>query len=214
MKIKWYGHSCFMLTADNGARFLTDPCDPSVGYTLKNIETDAVTISHAHHDHSYLEAVLGEPEVYQTVGEYQYLGVKIRAVPAFHDGEAGALRGENLIFVFEIDGLTVAHLGDLGHLPDERLISEIGLVDVLLAPIGGVYTLDAEGAQATADLLKPKVLIPMHYKTRACTLDVGGVDRLLSQAQDCRIHKLGENEISLSPASLGAHRILIPDYVK
>lgn len=214
MKIKWYGHSCFLLTADNGARFLTDPCDPSVGYTLKNIETDAVTISHNHHDHSYLEAVLGSPAVYQEAGEYQFLGVKLKAIPAFHDEKAGAIRGTNLIFVFEIDGLTVVHLGDLGHLPDESLVEAIGPVDVLLAPIGGVYTLDAEGAQAAANLLKPKVLIPMHYKTRACTLDVGGVDRLLSKAQNCRIHKLGENEISLSPASLGTDRILIPDYVK
>ena len=213
MKIKWYGHSCFLLTADNGARFLTDPCDPSVGYTLKNIETDAVTISHAHHDHSYLEAVLGEPEVFRSAGTYEYLGVTFRAIPTFHDEEEGALRGTNLVFVFEIDGLRIAHLGDLGHLPGKDLVEAIGPVDVLLAPIGGIYTLDAEGAQAAANLLKPKVLIPMHYKTRACTLDVDGVDRLLSQAQNCRIHKLGD-EISLSPASLGADRILLPDYVK
>lgn len=214
MKIKWYGHSCFLLTAANGARFLTDPCEPEVGYTLKNIETDAITVSHSHRDHNYVAAALGTPRIFDAAGEYDFLGCKIKAISTCHDDQGGALRGSNLVFVFDMDGLRLAHLGDLGHAPDEATVSAIGPIDVLLAPIGGVYTIDADGARAVANQLKPKILIPMHYKTRACTLDLDGVDKLLTGARNCRIHRLGENEISLSPASLGEDRILIPDYVK
>lgn len=214
MKIKWYGHSCFLMTAGNGARFLTDPCDPGVGYTLKHIETDVVTVSHGHHDHNYLDAVMGNPEVLAEEGAWEILGCRIHAVPTFHDEVGGKKRGSNLVFVFEIDGLTVAHLGDLGHLPSAETIEAIGHVDVLLVPIGGVYTIDADEARKVANLLTPKVLIPMHYKTRACTLDIDGVDRLLTGARNCRIHRVGESEATLTLPALGEDRILVFEYAK
>ena len=214
MKIKWYGHSCFLLTAGNGARFLTDPCDGSTGYTLRNIETDAVTVSHDHFDHNYLPAVLGTPEVFKAEGEYSFLGVDLKAVHTWHDEKQGALRGPNLVFVFSMDGLTVAHLGDLGHVPDAETVKAIGPVDVLLIPIGGVYTIDAQGARAVADLLQPKVIIPMHYKTKDLKMGLAGVEPFLSAMQDRSIHRLSECEITLTPDSLGNGRVLLPDYAK
>lgn len=214
MKIKWYGHSCFLMTAANGARFLTDPCDPDVGYALQHIETDVITVSHDHHDHNYIEAAMGQPQVLNQAGEYEILGCSIHAVPTFHDEVKGKKRGSNLVFVFEIDGLRIAHLGDLGHVPEEETVNAIGPIDVLLAPIGGVYTIDADGARAVANLLKPKILIPMHYKTRVSTLDIDSVDKLLTGARDCRIHRVGESEVTLTLPSLGGDRILVLDYVR
>ena len=214
MKIKWYGHSCFLLTAANGARFLTDPCDATTGYTLQNIETDAITVSHSHFDHNYISAALGEPKVFDQAGSYSFLGVELKAVPTWHDEQHGALRGPNLVFVFSMDGLTVAHLGDLGHVPDEETVQAIGPVDVLLIPIGGVYTIDAVKAREVADLLQPRIIIPMHYKTRDLRMEIAGIEPFLAEVQDRSIHRLSECEITLTPSSLGSGRVLLPDYAK
>ena len=203
-----------MLTAANGVRVLTDPCDPSVGYPLKNIETDAITVSHSHHDHSYTEAALGSPAVFSAEGEYSLPGISIKAFSAWHDEKQGTLRGPNLLFRFEADGLTAVHLGDLGHIPNEETVSAIGKTDILMIPIGGVYTIDAASARRVIEAMHPGVVIPMHYKTKACTIGIDGIDAFLSEMKDFSVHKLSENEISLSVSSIGENRILIPDYVR
>ena len=212
MQITWYGHSCFLLTADNGYSILTDPCDRETGYELHDIVCDAVTVSHDHHDHNCLASVAGSPLVIRTPGEHQAGDLKVTGFSSYHDDQSGARRGENIVFLYQIDGLKVLHLGDLGHMLSDDIIETIGAVDVLLAPIGGVSTINAKTATALADQLKAKVLIPMHYKTPALHFNVEGLEPLLAENAGRRTHFLNSDTATLTSDALGERRLLILDY--
>lgn len=165
MLIIHHGHSEFYLETENGFRILTDPFDAHVGYPMKEVACDAVTVSHGHGDHSFVEKAQGGIVIADEKG-VTHLSSDVTAlgIPSFHDECEGQKRGKNLIFVIEADGLRIAHLGDLGAW-DEALIEKIGYVDILLIPVGGFYTIDAASAAALYQRLKPRVVIPMHYKT-------------------------------------------------
>ena len=169
MKLKWLGHSCFQLTLDNGKVLVTDPFDDSVGYPVPGVRADAALSSHGHFDHNCFEALGGDPIRLNAPGEREVCGAKITAVPSFHDDACGGKRGENLIHVIEADGLRVAHLGDLGHLPDtdEQRAALTGL-DVMLIPIGGFYTIDTPTAVKIIEAFRPRCAIAMHFANRYC----------------------------------------------
>ena len=168
MKIKWYGHSCFLITADNGVRILTDPCDESTGYILKDIETDIVTSSHDHFDHNYFAAAKGEPIILKDAGETEACGIRFLGVPTWHDKTNGSERGSNIIFVFEVDGMKIAHLGDLGHLPRAEVLKELEDVDIMLMPIGGTFTITTEQAVELIAQAKPRTAVAMHFSNTHC----------------------------------------------
>ena len=214
MIIKWYGHSSFLLTAQNGLTIFTDPCEPKTGYTLHDIAADIVTVSHQHGDHNYLAAIAGTPTVLQEAGVYERDGVRITAIPSFHDEVAGKKRGSNLIFLFEIDGVRLAHLGDLGDMPSEDAFAALGRLDVLLSPVGGTYTIDAPAACEIANRTCTRVLIPMHYQTQHLkfTTPIDGIEPLLSIARNCKVHKLNQSEAVILPENLGEDRVLVLDY--
>ena len=212
MQITWYGHSCFLLTSESGYSILTDPCDPETGYELSNLVCDAVTISHEHHDHNCLAIVAGTPEIIRTPGEHLAGGISVKGFTNYHDNEKGAKRGENIVFLYEIDGLKILHLGDLGHMLPDETIQTIEDVDVLLAPIGGVFTINAKAATELADRLNAKVLIPMHYKTPALHFNIEGLEPLLAANANRRVHHLNSNTATLSHDTLGDRRLLILDY--
>ena len=212
MQITWYGHSCFLLTAESGYSILTDPCDRDTGYELHDITCDAVTISHDHHDHNCIAGVNGSPLIIKTSGEHTAGDIALTGFDSYHDDAKGAKRGANIVFRYCIDGLTVVHLGDLGHPLSEAVIAEIGPVDVLFAPIGGKFTIDAKTASELATALNANVLIPMHYKTPALHFDVDGLEPLLA-ANRCRsVHQLNANTCSLTKENVGTNRLLILDY--
>jgi len=211
MKIKWYGHACFMLENRAGQRLLTDPCDPQTGYDLKDIPADIVTISHDHHDHNYIEAVAGDPEIVRSAGKHKIGDVRIEGFGTWHDEQQGALRGENIVFVIEMDGMRIAHMGDIGHMPDEHTCKQIGKVDVLLVPIGGTYTIDQTVAREIADALRPSVMIPMHYRTPQLAFELEGVQPLLNAVKSRKVHKLNQSECTLNFDSLGEERLLVLD---
>ena len=212
MQITWYGHSCFLLTAESGYSILTDPCGRDTGYELHDIVCDAVTVSHDHPDHNCFTGVSGEPLVIRTAGEHKAGDLTVTGFESYHDNAKGATRGSNLVFRFGIDSLNVLHLGDLGHMLSDELIEQIGPVDVLLAPIGGVYTINAETATRLADALHTKVLIPMHYKTPALHFNIEGLEPLLAANASRRVHSLNANTAALTRESLGESRLLILDY--
>ena len=212
MQITWYGHSCFLLTAENGYRILTDPCDQETGYTLHDIVCDTVTISHDHFDHNCLASVAGSPQIIRTDGRHQAGTFAVSGFSTFHDNAQGAKRGKNIVFRYEIDGLRLLHLGDLGHMLSDDLIREIGPADVLFAPIGGVFTINAGTATELADKLGTRVFIPMHYKTPALHFDVEGLEPLLAANTGRVIHHVNENTCTLTKDSLGECRLLILDY--
>ena len=167
MEIHYLGHSCFRLRTRQ-ASVLTDPFDPGmVGLPLKSQTADIVTISHSHQDHSYLKAVKGknqaEPFVIQGPGEYEVKQTFIIGWQTYHDAEQGKLRGKNTIYRIELEDISVLHLGDLGHELSADLVSELGEIDVLLIPVGGVYTIDASQAAQIVRQIEPKIVIPMHF---------------------------------------------------
>ena len=212
MQLTWYGHSCFLLASESGYSILTDPCDSDTGYELHDLVCDAVTISHEHHDHNCLAIVAGSPDVLRAPGEYLPGGIPVTGFSSYHDNAKGASRGENIVFLYQIDGLKVLHLGDLGHMLSDDIIETIGAVDVLLAPIGGVFTINAKTATALADQLKAKVLIPMHYKTPALHFNVEGLEPLLAENAGRRTHFLNSDTATLTSDALGERRLLILDY--
>ena len=170
MKIKALGHACFLLETAAGTRIVTDPFDASVGYDEPCVETDIVTASHGHYDHGNVEAPVGTKHVLIENCDVTIGDVHIYTVPCFHDPECGALRGENLIFIYEADGVRVAHLGDLGHMLSDAQIAKLGALDAVLIPVGGTFTLDAKEAKALCDKLDVKKILPMHYQTARLTL--------------------------------------------
>ena len=199
MNIRWLGHSCFLFTAQNGLRVLTDPYDDSVGYPVPRKETDIVTVSHHHHDHDSVQVLPGKPQIVDTEGLHNISGLEIQGFPTFHDEVQGAKRGNNTLFAFTMDGVRVIHLGDLGHLLSADLLAQIGRVDLVCVPIGGFYTIDAQQAYHVVQLLKPKLVLPMHYKLDdRNSYPIEGIDRFLGYFDKSKRAKT----LDISPASL------------
>jgi L-ascorbate metabolism protein UlaG (beta-lactamase superfamily) len=181
MKIKCLGHAAFVITSDAGLKIITDPYETSPGLTYGEIteSADVVTVSHGHLDHCNVAAVRGNPEVVRRTGRSAAKGVEFNGIASYHDDAKGRLRGNNIIFCFEVDGIKVCHLGDLGHLLDDKQLAEIGSVDIVLIPVGGFFTIDARAASQVCDQLKPKVIIPMHYRTEKSFPDIARVDEFI-----------------------------------
>lgn len=180
MKIKWLGHACFLITAEDGTRIITDPYKQGAfGMTYSKIDqaADIVVISHQHDDHNDARAVKGKPVI---VTESQKAkGIEFKGVESFHDTSGGRQRGPNTIFCFTVDKIKVCHLGDLGHDLSAEQVSDIGEVDILLIPTGGGPTIDPARATRVCDRIKPRLVIPMHYKTDKCTFPPAKVDDFL-----------------------------------
>ena len=202
MKIKYLGHSCFFLQGEDGVSVITDPYT-KVGYELpQGLKSDILFISHGHFDHCYSQAVNYRSLISET-GEWECFGVNINGIDSFHDPLNGKLRGKNVIFKFEIDGLKVCHFGDLGEPYSEELCEKIGEVDVLLLPVGGTYTIDAKQAFEYVQKLAPKVVIPMHYKPLDGALDIAAAEDFLSLFSETEIQRVpyGEYELALDNLS-------------
>jgi L-ascorbate metabolism protein UlaG (beta-lactamase superfamily) len=180
MDITWIGHSCFLIKGKEQT-VITDPCHPDLGYRLDKPEADIVTLSHFHNGHSYVEGVAGSPKQINSPGEYEIGGAFITGIASFHDDKKGEVRGKNTIYVIEMDGLVLCHLGDLAHPLDSRLIEEIGDVGILFVPVGEVSTVPVDTAVEIARRLEPPIVIPMHYKTEAFTGNLSTADAFLDK---------------------------------
>jgi L-ascorbate metabolism protein UlaG (beta-lactamase superfamily) len=176
--INWYGHACFRIR-EGGVTVVTDPYDREIGGTLPRIRADVVTLSHAHPGHSCVRGFRGSPRILQSPGEYEVGGVFVTGVPTFHDDREGKLRGQNTAFLFDFDGLTVCHLGDLGHVLTQSQVEWLSGVNVLLIPVGGRSTISPAQAAEVVNLLEPDVVIPMHYQTPGLSRDLAPVSRFL-----------------------------------
>ncbi|MDY6911944.1 MAG: MBL fold metallo-hydrolase [Chloroflexota bacterium] len=181
MKIKWLGHSSFLITTENGERIITDPFGKYDGlnYTPISEIADIMLVSHTHGDH-FGGKVQGNPQMIDKIGSFTAQGIDFKGIPCHHDQSGGKERGSNLIFCFTIEGIRLCHLGDLGHLLSNQQIKEIGEVDILMIPVGGFYTIDAAEATQVCDQIKPRVIIPMHVSNDKCAFPIAGVDVFLS----------------------------------
>ena len=178
MTITYHGHSTFKIKGKIGT-VVTDPFDDSIGLTLPKMSADIITISHDHQDHNAVQSLTGtarrkNPFIVKQAGEYEVGGISVFGVQSFHDEKGGVERGSNKIFTSLVDGIRVCHLGDLGHELTPEQLEEIGSVDVLLCPVGGVYTIGPDKAVKTIRAIEPGIVIPMHYKTERHNQDVFG----------------------------------------
>lgn len=203
MKIKWLGHASFLITSDAGIRIITDPYMPNERLTYDEIKesSDIVTVSHDHFDHNNVAAVRGNPEVVKEAKEIK--GIKFNGIPTYHDDTGGSQRGNNIIFYFEVDGIRVCHLGDLGHPLSDKQVAELDNVDILLIPVGGNYTIDAKVTIEICGKLTPKVIIPMHFRNERCSsFPVAGVEDFLQGKQG--VTKLDTSETEFKAGQLPA----------
>lgn len=207
MKVKWLGHATFVITSDTGTKIITDPYTPAEKLNYGEIKesADVVTVSHDHFDHSNVASVRSNPEVVRGTAEIK--GIKFNGIPTYHDEAQGEQRGSNTIFCFEVNEVKICHLGDLGHQLTDKQVAEIGEVDILLMPVGGFYTIDAMVASQVCDQLKPKVIIPMHFKTNKCALPISGVDEFLHGKKD--ISRLDASEVEFRAGELPANTQII-----
>jgi L-ascorbate metabolism protein UlaG (beta-lactamase superfamily) len=207
MKIKYLAHASFLITSGSGIRIVTDPYAISGGIKHGPItETaDIVTVSHEHGDHNNTAAVKGNPKVVRETAEVK--GIKIRAVSTAHDDKGGSQRGKNNIYCFEVDGVNVCHAGDLGHELTAEQVKAIGKVDVLMIPVGGFFTIDAKTATKVCDQLKPKVIIPMHFRTEKLDFPIKGVDDFILGKNN--VTRSNESEIEFKADNLPADTRII-----
>jgi L-ascorbate metabolism protein UlaG (beta-lactamase superfamily) len=180
MEVKWLGHSCFRLKG-KAATIITDPYSPQTGYKLGKVTADIVTMSHQHPGHNYLKGISGHPRAVKGPGEYEIREVIIIGIAAFHDANQGSSKGRNTVYLMEMDEVSVCHLGDLGHLLTDDEVEELGEVDILILPVGGVSTIDAATAAQVVRQLDPKVVIPMHYQTPELDRGLAPVDAFLKE---------------------------------
>jgi len=200
MKIKYLGHASFLIASDSGVKIITDPYETGSGLSYGEIaeSADIVTVSHGHSDHNNVAAVGGNPKVVR--GAAKVKGIEFEAIPCYHDDARGKARGKNTIFCFEVDDMKVCHLGDLGHRLSDTQVTELGGVDILLIPVGGFYTIDARVAIELCGRIKPRVVIPMHYKTDKCDYPIAGVERFLQGKEE--VTRSGVSEVEFKKGEL------------
>lgn len=217
MKIKWLGHHCVLITSEAGIKIITDPYSTTdltgtipgkqLSYGEITESADIVTVSHEHFDHNNVAAVKGNPEVVSElirgIGTTEVKGIEFRVVDSYHDEVEGSWLGRNSLIRFEVDGISVCHLGDLGQKGlTGRQLAELGRVDILITPVGGHFVIGAEEASLICDQLRPKVVIPTHFKTDKCFITLEGVDDFLLGGKTVR--KLDVSEVSFRQGELPA----------
>lgn len=201
MKIQWLGHSCFKLEESTGTSVVADPYDRSmVGYEMPTVNADAITLSHQHRDHNAVANVQGSPVIFDGLGSWDVKGVGITSIMSAHDDKRGAKRGVNHIFKYRMDGVDLCHMGDVGEECTPVLGEAIGTVNVLMIPVGGNFTIDAEQAKEYVDFLMPDIVIPMHFKTPECQIDVDKVNAFLQLFDDEQIVRVDGDAIEFDRA--------------
>ncbi len=185
MIITYIGHSCFKIqdkTGSEGVTVVTDPFDKKIGLKAPNFEADIVTVSHDHYDHNNVGAIRGNPFIIDTAGEYDKKDVAVQGIDSYHDAKEGAERGKNIIYRIDIDDISVAHLGDLGHILNTKQLERLEGTDILLIPVGGKYTIDAKKAAEVVGQIEPRIVIPMHYNVKGLKVDgLDGVDKFVKE---------------------------------
>ena len=197
MKIKWYGHAAFLITSDQGLKIIIDPYEPGafggqLSYGKINDQAEIVLTSHDHADHNYTKDIPGSPQIIKGSGSKTIKEISIKGISTYHDPSKGSERGTNTIFAIKLDNIQLCHLGDLGHLLSDKDLAEIGPVDILLIPVGGFFTIDSKEATRVAEQIKPKILIPMHFKTEKCGFPISPVEDFLKGKTNIKRAKASE----------------------
>ncbi|MBI3243727.1 MAG: MBL fold metallo-hydrolase [Chloroflexi bacterium] len=184
MEITWYGHSCFRLTERGLATIVTDPYNSTIGYDAPRLKADIVTVSHDAPGHNNTELAKGARPI-TGPGEYEIGGVFITGISTDRPADGKKKKSENgtpnTLYLFDFDGITVAHLGDLDHVPSQAQIEDLGTVSVALVPVGGGGGLNASQAAEVISLIEPSIVVPMHYKTPETNLKLEPLSKFLKE---------------------------------
>ena len=201
MIITWFGQSCFKIQGQN-CILVTDPFDKSYGLKVPRLAADIVTVSHDHNDHNNIKAIKKiaetEPFTINDPGEYEIKNSFIYGIQSYHDNKEGQERGENIIYRIEIEGISLAHLGDLGHTLNNGQVEKLEGIDILMIPVGGVYTINAKQATEVISQLEPKIVIPMHYNIPGLKLKnkINGVNTFCKEIGVCPTEKVSKFKVS------------------
>ncbi|MBE5781065.1 MAG: MBL fold metallo-hydrolase [Clostridiales bacterium] len=216
MKINYHGHACFSVELSNGATLLIDPYNDSVGYPVKDRKADVVVCSHNHGDHNYVENLPAGFTLAQGVEAAKVCGFGLKGVETYHDGNGGSERGKNIVRCIDADGVRIVHLGDLGHKLSDEQVAAIGKCHVLMVPVGGYYTIDAETAAEVTEQLRPTVAIPMHYRTKeSSSLPIATQEAYmeLMRQNEYAVSEYSSATLELNPEDLPrAKRVLLMEY--
>lgn len=203
LRIKYYGHSSFLFS-NSKVKLIMDPykkgaLNGSIAYESIEDVADLVTVSHGHMDHAAWKEIPGNPTLVEATGDKVIKGIKFKGIYTYHDKAHGALRGSNMVFSVELSGAKIVHLGDLGHILTNDQVKEIGLVDILIVPVGGYFTIDAEDAWQVVEQLDPLVVIPVHYRTQYVDLPISDVTPFLKDVEKYGflLEELGVSEIEI-----------------
>lgn len=210
-KLEYFGHSMWRIVA-SGFSIVIDPFD-NIGYPMpENLTAQYVIISHEHHDHNNIALVKGNPEVIRTSGLHQNKDFTAELISVFHDNISGTQRGKNNLIKLQIDGLTLVHCGDLGHLPSEEIRLKVDKPDLLLIPVGEVYTLALTEAWKFIKAIQPKLILPMHYSTENLGFKLGKLDNFIRNSEHVIYHD--SNTLELTPAVLSQPGTIILNWAK
>jgi L-ascorbate metabolism protein UlaG (beta-lactamase superfamily) len=210
LEVTWLGHACFRLRGKT-TTIVTDPYEDSTGLKMARTTADIVTVSHDHYDHNNVSAVGGDPKVVTGPGEYEIGGIFITGIQTWHDGENGAKRGRNTAYLIDIDDLTVCHLGDIGHILSPQQVEAMSNVDVLMIPVGGIYTINSTQAAEVIALIEPKIVIPMHFKTESLKMEIEPLERFaraMGLKETTAVPKLNVTKSSIPDAM----QVVVLDY--
>lgn len=197
MDIYWYGQACFKIKGKT-TTVVIDPFDPDfTGLKLpKDLEAQIVLSTHDHEDHNFVSSVAGNPLIIKGAGEYEKLGVSINGINSYHDKTNGSDRGNNTIYHILMDNINIVHLGDLGHELSDEMVSEIGATDILMIPVGGKATINAETATKVIAMLEPKIIIPIHYFLPGLKFELNPVEDFLKEMGTEKVEPLSKLIIS------------------
>lgn len=204
-EILWLGHSCFRLRGRE-ATIMTDPYNKRLGHDFGKPRADIVTTSRAGDLYSFVEAVRGEPKVLSGPGEYEVNDVFITGVGTFDKR-----RVKNTVYVLELEGMVICHLGTLGHIPTAEQLEQLSNIDVLLIPVGGGNTINAAEASEVISTIEPHIVIPMHYKVDNLDPDLEGIEAF---AKEMGLSDLSpQDKLNLKPSDLPeGTKVVLLDY--
>lgn len=213
VRVEWLGHAA-VLVEGSGARVLFDPYESGgfggrIAHAPLDESVDVVVLSHFHADHAYVRAARGAPRIVD--GPARIGSLRFRTVPAYHDRMRGARMGLVRMTTLTLEGLTVAHLGDLGVPPERDQVQRLGRPDLVFVPVGGTYTLDAAAAAETIARLGPRIAVPIHFATERCLLDLAPLAPFLDEARSrgWPVDVVGGAELLLRPPLPSPTRIAV-----
>ena len=197
MLITWLGHACFKIQSKNheDVTILCDPFDKTIGLKVPRAAADILTVSHEHFDHNHRASAKGDVFIIDGPGEYEVKGVYIYGISSWHNTKDEEDRGPNTIYRFEMEEMSLVHLGDLGHNLTNLQLEKLQKVDILFIPVGGVYTINAKKAVEVINQVEPRIVIPMHHKIPGLKVKLDGIDKFCKEIGVCPTEKLDKFRI-------------------